>query len=91
MNTLLQEFHYTSKFLEERFGVDMYGVSGQGILQDLLESIKLDGYDLRSEEVVESSHRILQSGGGDSNLIMNLVLAIFCVICAGLASGLTQV
>ncbi len=89
MNTLLQDFHYTSKFLEERFGVDVYGVSGQGVLQDLLESIKLDGYGLRSEEV-ESSHRILQSGG-DSNLIMNLVLAIFCVICAGLASGLTQV
>lgn len=87
MNTLLQDFHYTSKFLEERFGVDVYGVSGQGVLQDLLESIKLDGYGLRSEE---SSHRILQSGG-DSNLIVNLVLAIFCVICAGLASGLTQV
>lgn len=87
MDTLIQEFHYTSKFLESQFGVDIRGENGKNILQELINSIKLDGFGIEDEEL--HPRRWLQST--DNEFTTSILLVCFCVICAGLASGLTQV
>lgn len=89
METFVQEFHYTAEFLLKRFGCDVQSAGGQQIFHELLDHLQYDGFDLRNFE--GNSHRMLQQDTSQSSLIMNLIVAFICVVCAGLASGLTQV
>ena len=56
----------------------------------LMEQLRLDGYQLQPLESI--SHRSLQEGEvSGTSFYIDLVLIFICVLCAGLASGLTQV
>ena len=89
---LPQQFHYTTQFFQNNFGTELKGEYGNQILSELLEHLKLDGFDV--DECAECTKLRLLSdagGGGSSGLVMNLILIFICVLCAGFASGLTQV
>ena len=65
------------------------------VLQSLLTALRDDGYALINDVSSSSiDSRLLsesQSSSGGSVNAMPIVLVLACVICAGLASGLTQV
>jgi hypothetical protein len=98
-----QNLHYTVSYLVQLLNKDgnlssLKDASTSELLQQLTNSLSLDGFELqsRSEEVVSQSlsgllehGRRLQLSG--NSVVMDLVLVFVCVICAGLASGLTQV
>lgn len=95
IDTILQEFHYTSQFLGEKLGTEIYGVHGQQMMNELLDHLQLDGFDLRTTpDCYNHQSRLLSLGREaveDEELVFNLTFVVFCVVCAGLASGLTQV
>ena len=64
------------------------------VLQSLLTALRDDGYALINDVSSSSSDsRLLstESSSGGSVNATAIVLVLVCVICAGLASGLTQV
>ncbi len=94
IETLTQDFHYTSQFLDSRFNGNLRGVVGQQLLLDLLKNLQLDGFDLpndcnyQNRQLSSSFHR---EEVEDEVFFFNLTCVLVCVLCAGLASGLTQV
>lgn len=74
----MESFSNTKLFLESHL-VDVEAFDFTGLLTNL----QLDGYQVLGEG------RRLETNA--SEITVNLLMAIFCVICAGLASGLTQV
>ncbi len=101
-----QQLHYTLLYLNHLI-VDLNKTSlneltPADISYQLKTALKFDGYDLEQHNSYEpwgintlfdffssfSHGRRLESG---SNLITNLLLVFVCVMCAGFASGLTQV
>ncbi len=74
----MHNFSHTKLFLESHLvDVETFDFIG------LLTNLQLDGYHSLGEG------RRLETNA--SEITTNLLMAIFCVICAGLASGLTQV
>jgi metal transporter CNNM len=99
MEFLAQELHYTSSFLRNNLGVEIQGESGNQILIELVDHLELDGFGLMNYHDQYTSpstlsRRILaecESGHAKGDkFIQDLVLVLFAIICAGLASGLTQ-
>lgn len=97
-----QNLHYTVAYLAQLLKdgnlSSLKDVPSSELLQQLTNSINLDGFELqsRSEEalsqgmagILDHGRRLQLSG---NSVVMDLVLVFVCVICAGLASGLTQV
>jgi hypothetical protein len=93
MEYLTQELHYTSQYFRNNLGIELHGDEGQSILSDLLDHLKMDGYDVA--DCSQCSRRFLAGQAhaeqGSTTFITDVVLVVVCVVCAGFASGLTQV
>lgn len=63
--------------------------SDNALFTSLINHLKADGYGLQSFDAVDS--RRLSGEVSGSSFYMDLALIFMCVLCAGLASGLTQV
>ncbi len=98
----MDTFPQTIQFLEEHLAMGNVQHNSTMLLFKLLQTISSDGFSLVPVEdpTVAFDHhppgqhlRRLQetSDPNSSEFVMNLVLALVCVICAGFASGLTQV
>lgn len=63
-------------------------LSHNALFSSLISHLKSDGYELQS---LEAARRGLSGEVSGSSFYMDLALIFMCVLCAGLASGLTQV
>jgi hypothetical protein len=92
-----QHFHYTLSFLHGLVDKSLpYAATlDSSLLHSLSQHLKLDGYRIQSfpEENLHHLRRLEADGAADtgSALIVDVVLIVICVLCAGFASGLTQV
>ena len=88
----IQPFHETHSFLS-LLGSCQAEFSESELLGKLHQALNSDGYAVQSFQ--SSPHRFLRglaeesSGGGVD--ILSVMMVIVCIVCAGFASGLTQV
>lgn len=87
-------------------GID-YATCSSAALQLIIEGFRIDGYELNRISENGHLHppstfthtmlrRSLSAEGGQEtatgpDLVLNIILVFICVLCAGFASGLTQV
>jgi hypothetical protein len=93
-----QQFHYTLQFFQDclkNSNENPQCTDGSFWLESLSTHLKMDGYEIRT--TVEqstgffASRRSLEGEVSGDSFYTDLVLIFLCVLCAGLASGLTQV
>jgi hypothetical protein len=85
-----QHFSFTLEFLNDLI-ISQKDISNEkSILSDLISHLKMDGHHLHNYHQQTFLRRRLGEISG-SSLYMDIFLIFFCVLCAGLASGLTQV
>jgi hypothetical protein len=90
-----QHFHYTLSFLHGLVDNSLPhgGTFDNSLLQSLSDHLKMDGFQIQTfpEESIYHMRRLEGEADTGSALILDIVLIVICVLCAGFASGLTQV
>jgi hypothetical protein len=93
-----QHFHYTLQFFHDCLkdsNDNPQCNDGSFWLESLSTHLKMDGYEIRTavEQTTGffASRRSLEGEVSGDSFYTDLVLIFLCVMCAGLASGLTQV
>ncbi len=83
------ELETTLKFLRS-LTEDTYFEAEDNVLLDLLKrSLGVDGYNLKQVHYLRGLEAL--ESPNDPEFIVNLICIFLCVLCAGFASGLTQV
>lgn len=94
MSIHYHNLHQTQVFLDLLHSCQENATYAGDLAVRLVEALNADGYALQEIEqpVFRSLRGLAESseGGGGVNVIA-LVMVAVCVLCAGLASGLTQV
>jgi hypothetical protein len=93
MELPLETFDRTFAFLTSLTGSPVADEEPIRVLQGLLTALRDDGYALINEVSSSSiDSRLLSSESSSGSVnVTAIVLVLVCIICAGLASGLTQV
>lgn len=90
----LQSLHQTQAFLNLLASCHS-NVQAADLLGSLEQALSSDGYII--QQLHNGSHRYLRGlseseEGGEGKLdVVSLIMVVVCVVCAGFASGLTQV
>jgi hypothetical protein len=85
-----QQFQNTVQFLQEIVLAQSASFNEKEVLRDLVSHLKLDGFEILNLNQQYHLRRRLGELSG-SSLYFDIACVFMCVICAGLASGLTQV